>query len=72
LNAKTRNIQTILEIFRLIEERDPRKPNTQRDLELVDQHVEMNWPASLPYGSILLGPAYLPPTGLLLPVRSRE
>lgn len=49
------NVQAILEIFKLIEERDPRKPDTARELELVDPSVEMNWPASLPYGGTTRG-----------------
>ena len=49
-DRKDKNIQTILEVFRLIEERDPQKPNFQRQRDLVDSNVEFYWPASLPYG----------------------
>ena len=53
--SKERNIRTILEIFRLIEQRDPQRPNVAREMELVDSNVEMNWPRSLPYGGTTRG-----------------
>jgi hypothetical protein len=55
MDTKGKNIQTILEIFRMIEERDPQKPPAQRELELVDSNVEMHGPASLPYGGTSRG-----------------
>ncbi|HYL34639.1 MAG TPA: nuclear transport factor 2 family protein [Bryobacteraceae bacterium] len=59
-DLREKNIQTILDIFRMIEDRDPQKPNPQRQLELVNTNVEFHWPASLPYGGSSRGIAPLP------------
>lgn len=60
MDTREKNIQAILEIFRLIEERDPQHPRLQQELALVDANVEFHWPASLPYGGSSRGIAPQP------------
>jgi ketosteroid isomerase-like protein len=51
MGDKEMNVQAMLEIFHLIETRDPsNQANTQRGLELLQPDVEFHWPPSLPYG----------------------
>src|SRR5262249_56372910 len=55
VTAKEKNVKALLEIFSLIERRDPQHPNTQRALELFEPDVEFHWPDSLPYGGTTRG-----------------
>jgi ketosteroid isomerase-like protein len=51
-----KNTQVMLEIFHLIETRDPNnQASTQRGLELFQPDVEFHWPPSLPYGGSTRG-----------------
>jgi ketosteroid isomerase-like protein len=51
MNDQEKNIQVMIEIFHLIETRDPNnQANTQRGLDLLQPDVEFHWPPSLPYG----------------------
>jgi ketosteroid isomerase-like protein len=55
-SMREKNIQAMLEIFHLIETRDPKnQANTQRGLELLQPDVEFHWPPSLPYGGSTRG-----------------
>lgn len=49
------NIQTVLNIFRAIEEREPDSRNMEPLLELCQPDVELSWPPSLPYGGTSRG-----------------
>src|SRR5258708_3218969 len=51
MSETEKNVQVMLEIFHLIETRDPNnQANAQRGLELFQPDVEFHWPPSLPYG----------------------
>jgi SnoaL-like domain len=52
MSIAKRNVQTMLAIFRAIEERDPRQRNPEQERELVQPSAEFHWPPSLPYGGI--------------------
>jgi ketosteroid isomerase-like protein len=54
-SQRDRNVQVMLEIFRMIEKRDPDHPNPQHELALVQPDVEFHWPPSLPYGGTFRG-----------------
>lgn len=53
--ARDRNVQVMLELFRAIEERDPRHRNVERELSFYQPDVEFHWPAALPYGGTFRG-----------------
>lgn len=55
LTARERNVRTMLAILRGIEERDPNRPDIERQLALVQPDVEMHWPQALPYGGTFRG-----------------
>jgi ketosteroid isomerase-like protein len=50
MTTAEKNIETMLAIFRNIEERDPKHPDPQKQLQLIQPDVEFHWPPSLPYG----------------------
>ena len=55
LSARDHNIQVMLELFRAIEERDPRHRNVERELSFYQPDVEFQWPPALPYGGTVRG-----------------
>jgi ketosteroid isomerase-like protein len=55
MNTTDSNIQTVLNGFRAIEQREPNEPNMESFLQLVQPDVELCWPPSLPYGGISRG-----------------
>jgi ketosteroid isomerase-like protein len=55
MTTKEKNVNALLEIFSLIERRDPEHPNIQRALGLYQPDVEFHWPDSLPYGGTTVG-----------------
>jgi ketosteroid isomerase-like protein len=54
-NARDRNVQVMLELFRAIEERDPQHRNVERELSFYQADVEFHWPPALPYGGTFRG-----------------
>ncbi len=59
---KDKNIEVMLEIFHAIEQRDPQRPDFQRQAALFHPDVELHWPPSLPYGGVSRGLQAKPPT----------
>lgn len=60
MNTADRNIQTVLNIFRALEEREGNDRSMERFLQLSHSDIELCWPPSLPYGGSSHG---LQPTG---------
>src|SRR5262249_55626036 len=54
------NEKLVLEVFSVIERRDPERPDPRLLLDLCDPQIEFHWPASLPYGGTRRG---FPPSG---------
>ncbi len=49
------NAKLVLEVFSVIEHRDPQRPDPQPLLDLCHPEIEFHWPASLPYGGTRRG-----------------
>lgn len=54
-NARERNVQVMLELFKAIEQRDPQYRNVERELSFYQPGVEFHWPPALPYGGTFRG-----------------
>lgn len=50
-----KNEKLVLEVFSVIEHRDPQRPDPRPLIDLCDPEIEFYWPASLPYGGTLRG-----------------
>lgn len=55
MNTTDSNIQTVLKIFEVLEQREPSGHTVERLLELCQTDVEICWPPSLPYGGTSRG-----------------
>lgn len=55
MNTTGSNIQTVLNIFRALEGREPNERNMEPFLELWQPDIEFCWPPSLPYGGTSRG-----------------
>ena len=55
MGKEEQNVQVMLESFRVIEERDPKREDVQRELALVQPDAEFHWPPALPYGGTFRG-----------------
>jgi ketosteroid isomerase-like protein len=55
MNARDRNVEVMLALFRAIEERDPHRRNLERELAFYQPDVEFHWPPALPYGGTFRG-----------------
>jgi hypothetical protein len=54
---RDRNIRVMLDLFKAIEERDPKHRTVERELYFYQPDVEFRWPAALPYGGTFRGVA---------------
>jgi ketosteroid isomerase-like protein len=52
--STAQNVEVMLEIFRRIERRDPRRPQ-ENPAALFHPDIELHWPSSLPYGGVARG-----------------
>ncbi len=52
MNSAQSNVDTMLTIFRSIEERKAQQPDFEQRLQLVHPDVEFHWPPALPYGGV--------------------
>src|SRR5262245_21965997 len=55
MNARDRNVEVMLQLFRAIEERDSDRSTPEQELALYQADVEFHWPAALPYGGTQRG-----------------
>ena len=49
------NEKLVLEVFSVIEHRNPQRPDRRRLIDLCHPEIEFHWPASLPYGGMRRG-----------------
>ena len=55
MNARDRNVEIMLQLFRAIEERDSVRSTPEKELALYQTDVEFHWPGALPYGGTVRG-----------------
>src|SRR5262245_8655067 len=49
------NVRVMLDLFRMIEDRQPNQANAEREASFYQPDVEFHWPAALPYGGTFRG-----------------